>query len=137
VSEGAISVGPVLAAVLVALVFIAVVVGLTGQLGVSRAVATASGRAVLQLAAVSVVIAAVVRSWWATAGFIVLMLAVAAITSAARIGSRRSATTVVVPIAAGALPVGTLIVAAGAMPLVQIAVLPVAGILIGGAMTAT
>jgi putative ABC transport system permease protein len=53
VSEGAISVGPVLAVVLVALVFIAVVVGLTGQLGVSRAVATASGRAVLQLAAVS------------------------------------------------------------------------------------
>ena len=41
------------------------------------------------------------------------------------------------PIAAGALPVGAGIVAAGTTPLQTVAVLPIAGILIGGAMTAT
>jgi putative ABC transport system permease protein len=43
----------------------------------------------------------------------------------------------VVPIATGALPVGAGIVAAGTTPLRTVAVLPIAGILIGGAMTAT
>jgi putative ABC transport system permease protein len=44
---------------------------------------------------------------------------------------------VAVPIVAGAVPVGTVIVAAGTMPMTEVAVLPIAGILIGGAMTAT
>lgn len=137
VNDGAVSVGAALAVVLVVLTVVAAVAARAGQLGVSRAVVTASLRAVLQLAVVSLLIAAVVRSWWATAAFILLMLLVAAATSAARIGSRRRTALVVLPIAAGALPAGVLIVAAGTMPLTEIAVLPIAGILIGGAMTAT
>ncbi|GID97212.1 hypothetical protein Adi01nite_66240 [Amorphoplanes digitatis] len=135
--QGAVSVGPALAAVLGVLVVLAAAAAYAGRLGVSRAVVTASVRAVLQLAAVSLLIAAVVRSWWATAGFILLMVLVAAATSARRLGSWRLSRLVIAPIAAGALPVGALIVGAGTMPLHQIAVLPVAGILIGGAMTAT
>jgi putative ABC transport system permease protein len=135
-SGSAISVGPGFCVLLLALVAVAVV-AVIGQLEVGRAVVTASGRAVLQLAAVSVVIAGVLRSPLATAAFIVLMLFVAVLTSARRISSIRYGWPVVVPIATGVLPVGGAILLAGTMPLTTVAILPIAGILIGGAMTAT
>jgi putative ABC transport system permease protein len=135
--QGAISVGPAFVAVLVALVVLAAAAAVVGRLGVSRAVVTASVRAVLQLALVSVLITGVLRSWWATAGFITLMLGVAVATSARRVSTLRLGWPVAAPIAAGALPVGAGIVAAGTTPLATVAVLPIAGILIGGAMTAT
>ncbi|MBU2663897.1 ABC transporter permease [Actinoplanes bogorensis] len=136
-NQGTVSVGPVLGVVLAALVLVAVAAAVIGRLGVSRAVVTASLRAVAQLGLVSLLIAAVLRSWWATAGFIVLMVLVAALTSARRVSTLRLGWMVILPIAAGALPAGALIVATGAMPLTEVAVLPIAGILIGGAMTAT
>lgn len=132
-----VSIGPSLAVVLAVLVGLGVVAALAGRLDVSRGVVTASARAILQLAAVSLLIAAVLRSWWATAGFVVVMLLVAAATSARRVSTLRLGRLVIVPIAAGALPVGATIVAAGTMPMTEVAVLPIAGILIGGAMTAT
>lgn len=135
--QGAISVGPAFAVVLVALIVVAALAALVGRLGLKRSVVTASARAVLQLGVVSLLIAAVLRSWWATAGFIALMLLVAAATSARRVSTLQLGWPVLLPIAAGALPVGAGIVAAGTMPLAEVAVLPVAGILIGGAMTAT
>lgn len=136
-NQGTVSVGPALAVVLALLVVIAVAAALVGRLGVSRAVLTASLRAVAQLALVSLLITAVLRSWWATAGFIALMVLVAAATSARRVSTLRLGWLVIVPIVAGAAPAGVLIVAAGTMPLTEVAVLPIAGILIGGAMTAT
>jgi putative ABC transport system permease protein len=135
--QGAITVGPAFAAVLAGLVLLAVAAAAIGRLGVDRAVATAAVRAILQLGVVSLLITRVLRTWWATAGFITLMIAVAAATSARRVSTLRRGWPVAAPIAAGALPVGAGIVASGAMPTTTIAVLPVAGILIGGAMTAT
>jgi len=135
--QGAVSIGPAFAVVLVALMLAGAVAALVGRLGVSRAVVSASARAAIQLAVVSLLITAVLRSWWATASFIVLMMAVAAVTSARRVTSLRLGWSVLAPIAAGALPVGAGIVVAGTMPLTTVAVLPIAGILIGGAMTAT
>lgn len=135
--QGAVTVGPAFAVVLAALVLGAAVAAWIGRLGVSRAIVTASVRAVVQLGAVSLLITAVLHSWWATAGFITLMLVVASATSARRISTLRLGRLAVLPIAAGALPVGAGIVAAGTMPLTEVAVLPIAGILIGGAMTAT
>jgi putative ABC transport system permease protein len=135
--NGTISVGPMFAVVLGALTLVAAVVALVGRLGVCRAVVTASARAVAQLAIVSLLITAVLRSWWATASFITLMIVVATATSARRVGSLRLGWTVLLPITAGALPVGGLIVVARTMPLTTVSVLPVAGILIGGAMTVT
>lgn len=129
--------GPMFAGVLVALVVVAAVVAVIGQLGVSRAVVTASVRAVVQLAVVSLLITAVLRQWWATAAFILVMVVVAAATSARRVSTLRLGWTVLLPITAGALPIAALIVAARTMPLTTVSVLPVAGILIGGAMTAT
>jgi putative ABC transport system permease protein len=45
--------------------------------------------------------------------------------------------TIVLPISAGALPVVGLVVATGTVPLAGEALIPIGGILIGGAMTAT
>jgi putative ABC transport system permease protein len=136
-SRSAITVGPGFAVLLVVLIGVAMVAAALGRLGVSRAVVTASVRAVLQLSIVSVLIAAVLRSVWATAAFIVLMVTVAVATSARRVASIRHGWPVVVPIVAGVVPVGAAILVAGTMPLTTVAVLPIAGILIGGAMTAT
>ncbi|NMO53717.1 ABC transporter permease [Actinoplanes sp. TBRC 11911] len=135
--QATVSAGPVLAVVLAALVTLAVAAAAIGRLGVSRAVITASVRAVVQLGAVSLLIAAVLHSWWATAGFIVLMTLVATATSARRVSTLRLGWLVILPIVFGVAPAGTVIVAAGTMPMTEVAVLPIAGILIGGAMTAT
>jgi putative ABC transport system permease protein len=123
--------------VLGVLVAVAVLAAAIGRLGVSRAVVTAAGRAVVQLAVVSLLIAAVLRSWWATAGFIVLMLLIAAATSARRVSTLRRGWPVSAAIVSGAVPAGAVIVVSGVMPLTEVAVLPIAGILIGGAMTVT
>jgi putative ABC transport system permease protein len=136
-NQGTVAVGPVLAVVLAALVLVAAAAVLIGRLGLSRDVVTASVRAVLQLGAVSLLIVAVLRSWWSTAGFIVLMVLVAAFTSARRVSTLKLGWLAILPIVAGAAPACALIVATGVMPLTEIAVLPIAGILIGGAMTAT
>jgi uncharacterized protein (TIGR00245 family) len=91
------------------------------------------------------VLLAVVRSLWLSGAFVLLMLTVASLTSAGRItgthlrdgrGAARLLP-VALPILGGALPVVTLVLASGAVPLRGEAVIPIAGILIGGAMTAT
>ncbi|WP_298462291.1 ABC transporter permease [uncultured Cellulomonas sp.] len=135
--QGAVSVSPAYLVLLVVLVAVAAAVAAAGRIGVSRGVATAALRAVLQLGMVSLLIAAVLRSWWATGAFLALMLVVASATSARRVASRSHRWSVAAPIAAGALPVALAVVAAGTMPLATVSVLPVAGILVGGAMTAT
>jgi putative ABC transport system permease protein len=135
--QGVIAIGPVFVAVLVVLVLVGVVVAVAGRLGTAAAIGTASVRAAVQLAAVSLLITAVLRSWWAMAGFLALMVTVAVVTSARRVSTLRRGWMVALPIAAGALPVAAGVVASGTAPLTTVAVLPVAGILIGGAMTAT
>ncbi|GAB1692628.1 ABC transporter permease [Krasilnikovia sp. M28-CT-15] len=125
------------AVLLALLVAGAAAVAWLGELGEARAVLTASLRAVVQLGAVSLVIAAVLRSWWSTAAFIVMMFAVAAVTSARRIGSPRNAWAAAAAIAAAVAPAGTAIALARPVPWTPAGVLPTAGILIGGAMTAT
>ena len=135
--QGAVAVGPALAAVLVVLVLVAVATVRAGRLGHARGIATAALRAVVQLCAVALLITAVLRSWWASAGFITLMILVAAATSARRVSSLRLGWPVLAPIAVGALPACALVVASGTVPLTEVAVVPIAGILIGGAMTAT
>jgi putative ABC transport system permease protein len=137
VSGSTVVVGWGLAAALLVLVVVAVVAGVLGRVGTGRAALVAAVRATLQLAAVSSVILLVVRHWWATALFVLLMFAVAAWTSARRITKDRSGLTAALAIAAGAVPVVAIVVASGAVPLTGIALVPVAGIVIGGAMTAT
>jgi putative ABC transport system permease protein len=122
---------------LTVLIALAAVAGAVGRLGVSRQVVTASLRAVLQLGVVSVVIVSVLRSGWLTAGFVGLMYVIASVTAGRRATGRGSGWWAGLPIAAGVAPVLALLMATGLVASKPIAVVPVAGILIGGAMTAT
>lgn len=135
--DGLVEVTPGYVLLLVGLVAVAVAAALVGRIGVDRAVVAASARAAAQLAIVSLLIAAVLRTWWATLAFVTVMVAVASITSARRVASREHGWTVLLPIAAGSLPVVGAVVAARTMPVATVTVLPIAGILVGGAMTAT
>jgi putative ABC transport system permease protein len=126
--------GPGLAVAAALAVVLAVAVALLARLGTARAAVLASVRAVVQLGAVSLLLGLVVRYLSASAAFVLLMLGVAAFTSARRIGGNAW---VLLPIAAGPVPVVVLLVAGGVVPATGIAVIPTAGILIGGAMTAT
>ena len=126
-----------LAVVLVVLTAAAVAISSVGRLTVGREQALAAGRAVVQLAAVSAVIALVLRSTWWSLGFVLLMVAVATFTATRRLGVPLSQTGWVgLAVAAGAAPVVTLVLATGVVPFNGPGLLPVAGILIGGAMTA-
>jgi uncharacterized protein (TIGR00245 family) len=94
---------------------------------------------------VSAVLLVVVRSLALSALFVLLMVSVAAVTAAGRAtglelrspGTARRVGTAAVPVLVGALPVVTLVLASGTVPLRGEAVIPIAGILVGGAMTAT
>lgn len=132
-----VEVGPLLAVALVLLVVLAVAASRLGVLGHDRGVVVAGLRAVLQLAAVSAVLLAVVRSTVLTVVFVLAMYAVASATAGRRLVHARSAAWAAVPIGLGALPVVGLLLALQVVPLRGIAVVPIAGILIGGAMTAT
>lgn len=123
--------------VLAALAVIAAAIAGVVRPRLSRDIAVAAVRALVQLAAVSLVIVVVLRSWGLTGLFIAVMLTVAALTAARRTGGGRAALWVAAPVAAGALPVLGTVVGSGIVPLRPIAVVPIAGILIGGAMTAT
>jgi putative ABC transport system permease protein len=135
--EAAVVVGPAFLVVLAVLAAVAALASRLGGLGVGWASTRASGRAAVQLAVVSLLVTAVLRSPWATACFVTLMLVVAVVTAARRVSTLRRGWWVAGPIAAGVLPAGAVMVAGGTVPATTVAVLPVAGILIGGAMTAT
>lgn len=105
-------------------------------LGNGRDEVLAIARATVQLGAVGLIITAVLASWWLTLVFVVLMTAVAALTSAGRMRVRGRALPLL-PIGLGALPVTAALLAIGLLPAEPISLVPTAGILIGNAMTAT
>ncbi|WP_240916952.1 ABC transporter permease [Nocardioides sp. HDW12B] len=127
-----------LAVVLVLLVGIAVAASYAGRLGVAREQVTAAVRAVVQLAVVSLVIAAALASVWWSLAFVLLMYGVATLTSARRLDvARRQVVWVGAAVAAGALPVLVLALGSGVVPFNGAGVIPVAGIVIGNVMTAS
>jgi putative ABC transport system permease protein len=145
VGSSVVELGPRLAVVLALLAAVAATVGRLSGLGQDRPVAVAALRAAVQLGAVSAVLLVVVRSLLLSAAFVALMVTVAAATAAGRAtglpvrapGAVRRVGTAALPVVAGAGPVVALVLASGAVPLRGEAVIPVAGILVGGAMTAT
>ncbi|TDC58206.1 ABC transporter permease [Actinomadura sp. KC345] len=132
-------VGPVLGLVLLALAASAALLVRLGGLGLGRDVIVVSVRAAVQLTAVSLLIVAVLRSAGWTAAFVVGMVVVAAATAGRRVTGRTAGPGwwTVLPIAAGVAPVLALLLATTLVPPRPVAVLPIAGIFIGGAMTAT
>lgn len=123
---------------LLVLLVIAAVASMLARLGLARQVVVAAVRAVAQLAVVSLIIAVVARSLWWSSLFVLLMFAVASWTSARRVsGGGRGCWAVWLPIASGTVPVLAVVLGCGAVPLTGIAIVPIAGIVIGGSMTAT
>ena len=99
-------------------------------------IATAAVRAAVQLGLITLIITAVlghiVWSW----AFVAMMFAVAVFTSARRSGIGRGWWWIAVDLAAGVVPVLGVIFSSGVVPLSGAAVVPMAGIIIGGTMTA-
>ncbi len=126
---------PLLVALLV-LVAVALAAATIGHLRVRRDIGIAAGRAVVQLAAVSLVIAAVLSHIAWSLVFAVFMFGVAAVTSARRVGAPRAWPWVAAAMAAGVVPVLTIIFASRAVPWNGASLVPMAGIIIGGTMTA-
>ncbi|MET8740334.1 ABC transporter permease [Streptomyces sp. NPDC004728] len=128
-----ITLGVVLALLLAA----AATVAALASLGRSREILLAGLRAAVQLAAVSLLIGWVVHSVAPLIGFVALMYAVAVRTAGRRVTRNRTWWWAALPIAAGVVPVVALLLLTGLLPVRGIALIPVTGILIGGALTAT
>jgi putative ABC transport system permease protein len=119
------------------LVVAAVATSRWAGLGVAREQVGAAVRAVVQLALVSLLLAAIMSSLGWSFGFVVVMFLVAAVTSLRRLDAPfRELPWVALAIAAGAAPVVVLVLLSGVVPLTGPGVIPIAGIVIGGAMTA-
>ncbi|WP_256107566.1 ABC transporter permease [Streptomyces sp. ODS05-4] len=131
--------GWVLALLLAAAAAIVALAGLSPDARARRApqVLRAGLRAAVQLAAVSLAIGWVVRSGWALPLFLLLMYGVAVRTAGRRITAGPAWRWAALPLAAGVVPVVLLLLLTGLVPYRGITLIPVAGILIGGALTAT
>lgn len=124
----------VLCVVMVALT--AVVYRLTG-LGKSLTAPWAAARGALQLAAVSLVLAAALAHLWSSFLVLVVMFGAAAVTAGRRARAGRSAAWLAFALASGVGVVVPLMLVSGVVPLTGVALVPIGGIVLGNAMTAT
>ncbi|GAA1597545.1 MULTISPECIES: ABC transporter permease [Kribbella] len=106
-----------------------------------KGIVTAALRAVLQLAAIGVVVGVALQHTLGAIAFVLLMFGVATLTS-----TRRLHNTAVIPrqwlycaaaIGSGAFAVLLLLILPGVVPRNPASILPMGGIIVGGAMTAT
>ena len=125
-----------LAVALALLVVLAVTASRIGSLRIERDVLIATVRAILQLGAVALVIAAVLDRTWASVLFTLGMFTVAVVTAAGRIKARPDWMWVAAALGAGVVPVLTIIFTLQAAAFTGPAIIPIAGIIIGGTMTA-
>ncbi|MFD9425284.1 MULTISPECIES: ABC transporter permease [unclassified Streptomyces] len=126
-----------LGVVLALLLAFAAAVAAWASLGRSREIVLAGLRAAAQLGVVSLVIGWVIHSLAPLLGFVALMFVVAVWTAGRRITGNRSWRWAALPIGAGVLPVVGVLLLTGLVQVRGIALIPVTGILIGGALTAT
>jgi putative ABC transport system permease protein len=125
-------------AVAVALVGLAILLSRLGGLGVERDLAVSAARAAVQLAAVGAVIALVFEHAGLSAAFVAVMLGTATYTASRRLRPLRRAPLLAAPaIVAGAATGVVPLLATGAFSTAPRELIPISGILIGGAMVAT
>ncbi len=120
---------------LVLLLALAVAADVAGGFGLERQQVLAAVRAVGQLAAVSLVIAAAASTIWGGFAFAALMFAVAVYTTANRTGAPSAWGWAALALAAGVLPVELVVFLSGAAPFSGISIIALCGIIIGNAMT--
>src|SRR6476620_1009587 len=126
-----------LAVLVAALAGLAAVVNRLSGLGHARDDLVAAARATLQLGVVGLVIAAVLQSWWLTLLFVVMMVSVVSATADRRLARHGRWPLASIPVCLGALPVTAVLLLSRLVPTTPIALVPIVGILVGGAMTAT
>jgi putative ABC transport system permease protein len=129
-------VNPTLGVALTVLLIAGAAVAAVARLGHTRAIITAGLRATVQLAAVAAVVRWAFGSRPLLFAFIAVMFAVATWTAGRRITGNHT-WWAAVPIGVAVFPVVLLLVAIGLLPVKGIALIPVTGIFIGGALTAT
>ncbi|MDI9894267.1 ABC transporter permease [Rhodococcus sp. IEGM 1381] len=124
----------VLCLVMVALAAIIYRVSSIGRMITAPAAAL---RGFVQLAAISLVLAAALAHLWSSLLVLLVMFGAAAFTSIRRSESGRSGIWLIVPLAVGIGLVVPLCLLTGVVPAQGIAIVPVGGIILGGTMTAT
>lgn len=120
--------------------FVALAAGLAWrlELGLTREIVIAATRAIVQLAAVGALIALVFEHDVLAIAFVAAMVATAAVTSGGRIkGVPHARARAIAAIGVPAVGAAAVLIAVGAFEPTPRAAIPTAGILIGGAMTAT
>lgn len=133
-----VEVGWPLAAVIVSLVVLGASASLVGRLGVGRSIVWAATRAVAQLCVVSLILVAALSQTWYALAFVGVMFAIAVYTTAKRtqVAASRAWPWTAAAMAAGALPVLTVIFGFGVAPLNGPGIVPIASIIVGNMMTA-
>ena len=121
---------------LVLLVALSVVASLLGRLGIARQQVVAAVRAVLQLAAVSLVITAAVQNLWGAFAFLALMFGVALWTTTGRVNVRDCWPWSALTLLTGLLPVLLIVFLTGASPLNGVTIIALGGIVTGNMMSA-
>lgn len=126
-----------LAVLCTVMVVCAAVVYRITNLGSPLVVPAAAIRGAAQLAAVSLILAAALAYLWSSILVLAVMFAAAVGTSARRARAGRSAAWLALSLAAGVGIVVPLMLVSRVVPLEGVAIVPVGGIVLGGAMTAT
>lgn len=129
-------IGPALAVVCIVMVAAAALVYRIAALGSAWTVPRAALRAVAQLAAVAGVLAAAMSRLWSSALILLVMFAVAAATAARRSQAQRGSWWLAGSLGVGLLSVLPLLLLSGVVPVDGVAIVPMAGIVLGGTMTA-
>ncbi|QDQ90620.1 ABC transporter permease [Rhodococcus sp. WB9] len=126
-----------LAVLCTVMVVCAAVIYRVTDLGSPLVVPAAAIRGAAQLAAVSLILAAALAHLWSSILVLTVMFAAAVGTSARRARAGRSAAWLALSLAAGVGIVVPLMLVSRVVPLEGVAIVPVGGIVLGGAMTAT
>lgn len=133
-----VEIGWQLGAALTALVLLGVVANIIGRIGVQRSVAWAAVRAIVQLAAVSLILAAALSHVATAIAFVCVMFGIAVYTTGKRTDVLRSGgwRWSALAMASGALPVLAVVFGFGVAPLNGPGIVPIASIIVGNMMTA-
>lgn len=123
------------AVALVVLLAVTLAANRLARLNQGREALVAGLRAIVQLGLVALVITVVVRSIWFSLFGVVVMFAMAVGTTARRIGASGSWPSAAIAMACGVVPVVAVLLLTRSVPFVGVALIPIAGIVIGNTMT--
>lgn len=129
--------GPRLAVLLVVMAALTAAVYVVGRLGNPWTAPAAALRGAAQLAIVSAVLAAALAGLWSSFLVLAVMLLAAIVTSGRRARAGLTGAWLALPLVAGVGLVLPLMLVTGVVPLAGVAIVPVGGIVLGGAMNVT